>query len=83
MIVQKQRVIVDTDIESFIEDILAARNIKVLAITPAIAEASQQWLALHKDPADLLIAATAVCHNLTLVTKDSQLQAMREINTAW
>ncbi len=84
MLIQKKRIpIQENEAERFIEDILAARNIKVLPISPAIATASQRWETLHKDPADLLIAATAFCHDLILMTKDSTLQSITEIKTIW
>lgn len=39
--------------------------------------------ALHDDPADRIIAATALLHGLKLVTKDRKLMAYREITTIW
>ena len=45
--------------ELFLTTALAARNITVLAVTPAIAALAAK-LPLHKDPADRLIAATTL-----------------------
>jgi PIN domain nuclease of toxin-antitoxin system len=38
---------------------------------------------LHDDPADRIIAATALIHGLKLVTKDRKLIAYPEITTIW
>ena len=38
---------------------------------------------LHEDPADRIIAATALIHGLPLVTKDRRLLAYPEITTVW
>jgi PIN domain nuclease of toxin-antitoxin system len=44
-------------------------------LTPAIAAASISLLGLPRDPADRLIAATAMCHGLTLLTSDERIRA--------
>lgn len=38
---------------------------------------------LHDDPADRMIVATALIHDLTLVTKDDRLQTCGLVRTRW
>jgi PIN domain nuclease of toxin-antitoxin system len=40
-------------------------------------------LGLHGDPADRLIAATAVHHGATLVTSDHRLRSAPGVQTIW
>jgi PIN domain nuclease of toxin-antitoxin system len=67
----------------FINDIVQSRGLRLLPITPEIAVLSQSKFFLHGDPADRLIAATAIVHNATLITADAQLRKIRELNTLW
>ncbi len=83
MLLSKGRVKVDVTVEDFLKDLLLSRAIEVLPITPSIASASQRWLNLHKDPSDLLIAATALCHEIPLLTKDEILHTLSEIKCIW
>ena len=83
MVIHKKRIIVDSSITDFIDTVLAARNIKVLPITPAIAELSQTFRFEHKDPADLVIAATALHHNIPVITADGMLKKLSGLQVIW
>ncbi len=48
-------------------------GIRVLAITPAHAAATEDLPALHRDPFDRLLLATARHEGLTLLTHDARL----------
>jgi PIN domain nuclease of toxin-antitoxin system len=58
----------------------ATTGTKEAPITHEIAFAARQ-LPLHQDPADRLIAATALVLDLTLVTADERLLVLEEIKT--
>ena len=60
MLLNKGRVRVDTDIKMFLRNVISARKINVPPITIEIAELSQHIVFDNKDPADRLIAATAM-----------------------
>jgi PIN domain nuclease of toxin-antitoxin system len=60
-------------IESWIEEMADDPLIAVLPLTPGIAAASVGLLGLPGDPADRLIGATALCHDLTLLTADERI----------
>jgi PIN domain nuclease of toxin-antitoxin system len=67
---------------TFLRLVLDARSVRVLQITPEIAAQSVS-LGLHGDPADRLIAATAVVYRATLVTSDERLRGARLVPTLW
>jgi PIN domain nuclease of toxin-antitoxin system len=84
MLVAKKRVDPGTDARSFIQLVLAARNINVLPITPDIAAISAQPdLCPHGDPADRIIAASAICHKARLVTSDRKLTLVNSLDIVW
>jgi PIN domain nuclease of toxin-antitoxin system len=84
MLVSKGRLDPGTDSQKFIQLFLAARNIKVLPITPEIAAKSAQlYFCPHGDPADRLIAATTILHKSKLVTSDQKLATVADLHIVW
>lgn len=84
MLLQKGRVQVEVDSQTFINLLLQANKSRVLAISPQIAVLAAQFPAeINKDPADRLIAATALVENATLITADRNLRAAGLIPTLW
>ena len=82
MLVERGRLRPGTDTATFLRLALKARAIAVLPISTEVACTSVS-LGLHGDPADRLIAATAVVHHLPLVTSDQRLRACRHLDTVW
>ena len=84
MLLQKGRVQVDVDSQTFINLLLQANKSRVLATSPQIAVLAAQFPAeINKDPADRLIAATALVENATLITANRNLRAAGLIPTLW
>lgn len=83
MLIARGRIDPATDAVQFIEDILEARAIRVLPITPKIAVLAQSETFQHGDPADRLIAATAIAHGAQLVTADARLKLVRGLRVLW
>ena len=79
MLVAKGRVAVEARIEQFLEDIIRARNLRVLPITPGIAALAQSPEFSHADPADRIIAATAIAHRARLLTADARLRRLASV----
>jgi len=67
----------------YIQTILTGMSMTVLPITPEIAELSQNTLFNHGDPADRLIAATALSHHAPLITADEKLLATPGLRCIW
>jgi predicted nucleic acid-binding protein len=57
--------------------------VPVLSVTPRIALASVALGPLQADPADRLIAATALAYGAALVTKDERLHAVAGLASLW
>jgi PIN domain nuclease of toxin-antitoxin system len=75
---QLGRIEIDLDDPEVVRTLAA---VQVWPITPEIARASTR-LDLRSDPADELIAATSVVHNLPLVTRDPRLRRSRMVPLA-
>jgi PIN domain nuclease of toxin-antitoxin system len=60
-------------------------ELTILPITSAIAErvARLEAEGFHKDPADQLIAATALAHDLRLITNDTRIRQWGGVPTLW
>lgn len=84
MLIKKGRLDPGTDGLSFIRLALSARRIQVLPINPDIAELSVSYADfIHHDPADRIIAATALHHKATLVTCDKHLKTIKGLKIVW
>lgn len=84
MLIEKGRVQVGVDCQSFINLILQANKTRVQPITPHIATLSVQLPPeIGKDPADRLIVATALAENVPLLSADRNLQNIASIATIW
>lgn len=68
---------------AYIQDILTCMDMTVLPITADIAELSQSAFFTHGDPADRLIAATALAHRAPLITADEKLRATPGLRCIW
>jgi len=71
-------------IETSIHKILDDTGVKVLDITPEIADLSMSFPDTYpKDPGDRLIGATARALGLTLITQDERILASPLIRSVW
>ena len=84
MLMQKKRLQVNTSAAHFINLFLQSKNIRVQPITAEIAELSVTFGSeINNDPADRIIAATAIICNAQLVTADQNLITSKLVNTIW
>lgn len=83
MLAAKRRIVIPVSPADYIRDILLALRLQVLPITPEIAALSQNELFQHGDPADRLIAATAMHHRAPLVSGDKKLAAIPGLQVIW
>lgn len=75
MLIAKGRLDPGASALEFMQLALAARSIAILPITPEIAELSTKLpKRVSPDPADRLIAATAIQHRATLISTDRNLK---------
>jgi PIN domain nuclease of toxin-antitoxin system len=82
MLKKKKRIIVAADYLIFMQSVLQARNIKVLPISPEIADLSVSLDLEQADPAARIIAATTICYHAKLLTSDQKL-LNSQVPTLW
>ncbi len=83
MLIAKRRLDPGMDARQFLDDTIAVRRLNVLPITPEIAVLAQSDAFSHGDPADRLIAASALFHRARLVTSDARLRKLKDLHTVW
>jgi PIN domain nuclease of toxin-antitoxin system len=83
MLIAKRRLQIDEETESFIQAVLDSRGYRVLPITSDIAALSQSTDFIQKDPADRLIAATAVAAGAELLSADQAMKNIPGLKLVW
>ena len=83
MLTARGRLDLGTDAAVFMDKAIQARALSVLPITPAIAVLAQADIFAHGDPADRIIASTALCHRAKLVTADEHLHGVKGLPVVW
>jgi PIN domain nuclease of toxin-antitoxin system len=83
MLIAKRRLEVDEDSGSFIQTVLDSRGYRIIPITPKIAALSQSTDFTQKDPADRLIAATALAIGAELLSADQAMKAIPGLKIIW
>jgi len=84
MLMSKGRIKTAMPPRGFLADVVAANRLHVLPIIPEIAcQAAYHADFSHGDPADRIIAATALHHKALLLTCDTRLREMKSVRTAW
>ena len=84
MLMSKGRIKTAMPPRDFLADVVVANRLHVLPIIPEIAcKAAYRTDFIHGDPADRIIAATALHHKALLLTCDTRLREMKSLKTAW
>jgi PIN domain nuclease of toxin-antitoxin system len=83
MLIAKGRLDPGADAIEFIQSVVDARGIEVLAVTPKIAVLAQADEFAHGDPADRIIAATAIANGAALLSADRQLARVKGLRVIW
>ena len=82
MLINKSRVRIDVAAAEFIQLFLKSRNVRVQPISPTIAELAVGFGSqINADPADRIIAATAISQRAQLVTGDKNLLESKLVTT--
>lgn len=82
MLVGKGKISLPFSIEQFFSDLIRLRGYKILHLTPAISDLVSQYAnEINGDPADRVIAATAMVYGATLLTADLDLKRLSFIRT--
>lgn len=74
-LVERERLRITRPLEDYLVDVEGNEAIEVLPLTARIAvESTRLGLGFPRDPADQIIAATARCHGLVLLTRDDPIR---------
>ena len=83
-LIERRRLALDREVTDWVRDALALPGVELLPLTPEIAlVAGGAGREIQGDPADRMIAATALAHRARLVTKDERLRALQTLDTVW
>jgi len=83
ILVEKERITITEPLDDWLNTALLKSNINEIPVDKEIAIHSRKITLPHQDPADRFIAATALTHQLTLVTSDGKLSECREISVLY
>jgi len=83
MLVKAGRLVLALPLEALVARCETLPGLRFVPVTPRIALASVALEPLHADPADRLIAATALAHQATLITKDERLHGLTGLDSRW
>jgi PIN domain nuclease of toxin-antitoxin system len=83
MLATRGRLDLGVDAAVFMDRAIQARALAVLPITPQIAVLAQNGMFAHGDPADRIVAATALHHRARLVTADERLHGLKGLSVVW
>lgn len=81
VLVEKGRVILDSDPLDWVRSALESTPLKEAPLTHEVALESRRIRLPHRDPADLFLASTARVYGLTLATSDERLLKCRDFKT--
>jgi PIN domain nuclease of toxin-antitoxin system len=87
MLVAKGRVRLDRPTSVWVNDFLSNERVRLAEFNPMIAVAAGELSDFHGDPADRIIATSAVSAGVPLLTKDSKIRewakTSKELTTIW
>jgi len=84
MLYSREQIKFDRDLEEWLAQAAALPGIEMIPMTPAVgARIAEFGDDFHGDPADRIIAATALAADSELVTKDERLRACKALRCVW
>jgi len=83
MLVLRGRLRLDTEVRAWVLAALAADRIEVAPFTADVAVTAANLSALHPDPADRIIVATALENRAPLVTRDVGIAESKAVKCVW
>jgi len=83
--VTRGRLRLDRELDVWIHQALSRPRLRVAELLPEIAVAAGRLgsVGFHGDPADRMIAATALHHGVAVVTKDRKIRSFSPLLTIW
>jgi PIN domain nuclease of toxin-antitoxin system len=82
LLVRKRKLDLGMPVSAWAQAIQAIPRVEALPLSAEIAVQADE-LAMHADPADRFIVATALRHGVPLVSKDRRMRSLRFVETIW
>jgi len=83
ILMKKKRLLIDMPYLDFMHNLLQTRNYVLQGINPEIAFLATTIEMDTKDPADRMIAATAIHLGVPLITSDHLIQSNKDVKIIW
>lgn len=84
MLVVKKRLVLDRDVEVWVDQALKLPKIQLLPLTPRIAvKSTLLGEEFHGDPVDRILVATASEYGCPLLSKDKKIGAFQGLKVIW
>lgn len=84
MLVERKRMGLHIELNAWFRHAVSSGRVEVFDIAPSVAiTAARIPRTMLRDPADRLIAATAIVHGLSLVSRDREIQSLPELSIVW
>lgn len=83
MLAAKKRIMIPVTVDLFLEELIQALRLQILPISPAVAAKAQDTIFEHGDPADRLIAATAMHYAVPLISADRKIAHVAGLDVLW
>jgi len=81
--VARRGLVLPRDPGAWIRDALRLHGIQEIPVTCEIGALAAGLPAIHRDPCDRIIIATARMHDLTILTKDATIPRYPDVKTLW
>jgi PIN domain nuclease of toxin-antitoxin system len=84
MLVAKNRLVLDRDVEIWMDQALKLPNLEMVPLTARIAVRSTRLGAkFHGDPVDCILIATALDYACPIITKDERIRQYSQVRVIW
>ncbi len=80
LLVKRKKLELPLPVDEWLIEALEKSGVAALPVTCAIADRAVSLSDVHRDPADRIIIATALIHNIKLASKDTVFPAYQELS---
>jgi PIN domain nuclease of toxin-antitoxin system len=84
MLVAKKRLVLDRNVETWVDQALKVPKVRLLQLTPRIAlKSTMLGDGFHGDPVDRIIVSTALEYGIPVVSKDRRISEFPGLKVIW
>ena len=84
MLVAKNRLVLDRDVEVWLDSALKMPGVELVPLTPRIAvQSTRLGQDFHGDPADRILVSTAMEYGCPIISKDEKILSFPSLRAIW